>query len=59
MMTTFLRPLGIEWEHEDASVMLLDYLIDENNIDNIERDDVRMVQNLIKGHNPNKDSDKC
>lgn len=37
-----LRPLGIEWEHEDASVMLLDYLIDENHID-IERHDTRFV----------------
>ena len=45
------RPLGIHWEHEDASSMLLDYLIDENNID-IEQSDIRFVQSLIKGEIP-------
>lgn len=49
----------MEWEHEDASAMLLDYLIDQNHID-IERKDVRIVQSLIKGEIPqNFNHEKC
>ena len=51
------RVHNIEWEHEDASVMLLDYLIDQNNID-IEREDTKFVQRLIKGERPSFDNEK-
>lgn len=27
-MPLILKPLGIEWEHEDSSSMLLEYLVD-------------------------------
>ncbi len=53
----FFRPLGIQWEHEDASSMLLEYLIDQNHID-IEKKDVRFVQSLIKGEIPNNVNDE-
>ena len=36
------RQHGIEWEHEDASVMLFNYLVDENNID-LDRENIRFV----------------
>lgn len=32
--------------------MLLDYLIDQNNVDTISREDVRLVQSLIQGQVP-------
>lgn len=48
---SFIRQHGVEWEHEDASVMLMDYMIDENHID-IEKEDTRMVASLIKGSVP-------
>jgi hypothetical protein len=37
-----------KWHHEDASVMMLDYLMTDNNLD-WDTDDIRMVQSLIKG----------
>lgn len=40
------------WEHEDASKMLLEYLIDQNNLDCISKEDVRVVGDLIKGAYP-------
>ncbi|KAJ2518490.1 hypothetical protein H4217_003297 [Coemansia sp. RSA 1939] len=43
------RP-GIEWSHEMGSEMMLDYAIDENNID-IEDDDVKFIKRLIQGTN--------
>jgi hypothetical protein len=47
-----------DWEHEDASQQLLDYLVDENGID-IEKEDLRFVQSLIKGEKPaNLNSEK-
>jgi HD superfamily phosphohydrolase len=36
------------WCHEDGSLMMLDYLIDDNNID-IEKEDVQFIKDLIKG----------
>ena len=39
---------GIKWEHEDASEMLIDYLIDEQYID-LEPVSVRRIKRLIKG----------
>jgi hypothetical protein len=44
------RP-GDQWEHEDASIMLMEHIIDTNNID-IEREDVKIVGSLIKGEQP-------
>ncbi len=46
-MPRILKQYGMEWEHEDASVMLLEYLIDQNNLDCIEKSDVRLVGDLI------------
>lgn len=48
-MPKILQQYGMQWEHEDASVMLLDYLIDQNNIDCISKEDVRLVGDLIQG----------
>lgn len=42
LIVSYFRNYGIKWEHEDMSVDMLDYLIDDNNID-IERDDIRFV----------------
>ena len=44
------RP-GDKWEHEDASIMLMEHIIDTNNID-IEREDAKFVASLIKGEQP-------
>ncbi|KAJ1920169.1 hypothetical protein H4219_001542 [Mycoemilia scoparia] len=42
-----VRP-GYKWEHENASEMMLEYLIDDNNID-IEKDDINFIKDLIVG----------
>ncbi|KAI9499236.1 HD phosphohydrolase domain-containing protein [Zychaea mexicana] len=41
------RP-GIQWSHEQASEMMLEYLIDDNNID-IERNEINLIKDLIAG----------
>ncbi|KAI8140339.1 HD phosphohydrolase domain-containing protein [Fennellomyces sp. T-0311] len=41
------RP-GLDWSHEQASEMMLEYLIDDNNVD-IERDEVNLIKDLIAG----------
>ncbi|KAI9591511.1 HD phosphohydrolase domain-containing protein [Syncephalis fuscata] len=41
------RP-NVAWKHETASEMMLDYLIDDNNID-LESDEVRFIKDLIRG----------
>lgn len=46
MVIPTIKP-GIKWSHEDASEMMLDYLIDDNNID-IEKDQIRLIKSLIK-----------
>ncbi|CDW75436.1 hd phosphohydrolase domain-containing protein [Stylonychia lemnae] len=48
---------GIKWEHEDASVMMLQHLVDQNHID-IEQDDLNFVSKLIKGDVPSQDHPK-
>ncbi|TMW61785.1 hypothetical protein Poli38472_010848 [Pythium oligandrum] len=39
---------GSSYHHEEMSLKMVDYLVDENNID-LERDDIRFVQQLIVG----------
>ena len=51
------RNHNIKWEHEDASVMMLDHLIDDNHID-IDSSSVKFVQSLIKGTLPSVDNEK-
>jgi len=46
-----------QWEHEDASIELLKYLIDQNNID-MESKDVNFVGRLIKGDVKNEVEDE-
>lgn len=41
------RP-GFQWSHEQASEMMLEYLVDDNNID-IERDHLNLIKDLIAG----------
>jgi HD superfamily phosphohydrolase len=36
------------YHHEDMSLRMIDYMVDDNNID-LERDDVRFIQQLIVG----------
>ena len=57
MLNLPIRAHGITWEHEDASVMMLQHLVDENNID-IEKEDLNFVQRLIKGELPSADHPK-
>ena len=42
-----IRP-GFQWSHENASEMMLDYLIDDNNID-IEKHEINLIKDLIAG----------
>ncbi|KAJ9089749.1 hypothetical protein DSO57_1009500 [Entomophthora muscae] len=42
---------GEKWTHEQGSNMMLDYLIDDNNID-IEEDSIRLIKSLILGERP-------
>lgn len=39
---------GHGYHHEDMSLKMIEYMIDDNNID-IEQDDVRFIQQLIVG----------
>ncbi|KZS90930.1 HD-domain/PDEase-like protein, partial [Sistotremastrum niveocremeum HHB9708] len=41
------RP-DIKWVHEDASLMMFDFLVKDNNID-IAQDDINFIKDLIKG----------
>lgn len=41
------RP-NFQWSHEQASEMMLEYLIDDNNID-IEREHINLIKDLIAG----------
>lgn len=36
------------YHHEDMSLRMIEYMVDDNNID-LERDDVRFIQQLIVG----------
>lgn len=45
----------LNWSHEQCGVDLIEYVIDKNNIDNFEKSDIRMVQDLIIG----KPMDEC
>lgn len=38
-----------KWTHEDASMMLFEYLVDEYNID-LNKNDTLLIQNLINGY---------
>jgi hypothetical protein len=41
------RP-GFSWSHEQASEMMLEYLVDDNNID-MEKSDINFIKDLIAG----------
>lgn len=41
------RP-GLNWTHEKASEMMLEYLVEENNID-LDTSDVHLIKDLIAG----------
>ncbi|EFJ43683.1 hypothetical protein VOLCADRAFT_106690 [Volvox carteri f. nagariensis] len=38
-----------EWHHEIMSTRILEYLVDENNIEGIEQEDIRRISDFIKG----------
>lgn len=50
------RP-DVQFHHEDMSKQMLEYLIDENAID-IDREDVRFIQELIEGQPSKKNEDR-
>lgn len=39
---------GITYHHEDMSLRMIEYMVDENNIE-IERDDMHFIQQIIVG----------
>ncbi|KAI8393865.1 HD phosphohydrolase domain-containing protein [Radiomyces spectabilis] len=41
------RP-GFQWSHEEASEMMLEYMIDDNHID-LERENINLIKDLIAG----------
>lgn len=46
------------WEHEEASVMMLKYMIEENNLD-FDKNDIQFLENVIAPHKiPSYDSDR-
>jgi hypothetical protein len=53
-INTFRPGSGKKWSHEDGSIMMFDYLIDDNYID-MEPEDVRFVKDLINGHVPKQE----
>ncbi|KAL7754222.1 hypothetical protein RI367_000203 [Sorochytrium milnesiophthora] len=40
---------GASWSHEDASQMMLEYLIDDNHIEEIDQHQLKFIQRLIEG----------
>lgn len=40
---------SLNWTHEEASSMMFDYMVEQNNID-LEKSDVRLIQDLILGN---------
>ncbi|KAG2429438.1 hypothetical protein HYH02_014093 [Chlamydomonas schloesseri] len=38
-----------DWEHENMSAAILSHLVDENHIEDISGEDIRVIQSLIKG----------
>ena len=50
-----LKNLGInDWDHEEFGGRIIQNLIDENNIDFIDEDDLKMINSLIDGSNLRK-----
>ena len=45
--------LGDEWDHEKFGGEIIKYLIDENNIEGIDEDMLKMINSLIEGTNKN------
>ena len=47
----FIQPLfpDLNWSHEQQGVELIEYIIDNNHIDDFTKNDVRMIQDLIIG----------
>lgn len=52
----FVRP-QLNWRHEEMSIKMLEYLIDDNNID-LEEEDLRAVKDLILGTPKNSEEKK-
>lgn len=46
-MYPLIRP-GSNWTHEQASEMMLEYLVDDNNID-LDSSDIHFIKDLIAG----------
>ena len=50
-----LKRMGISWwDHEEFGGRILEYLIDDNNIDDIDKEMLKMINSLIEGNNINK-----
>ena len=47
----FLSSLGIKWEHENMSTDMLEYIVDDNNID-MSPDDLTKVKSMIVASHP-------
>ena len=51
-----LRP-PFTWSHEIGSAMLFEYLVDQNHLD-VETEDIRIINNLVRGKSPKQDHEK-
>ena len=51
-----INSLGLngKWDHEEFGGKIIEYLIDDNNIDGIDKDMLKMINSLIDGTNLNK-----
>ena len=50
-----LKYIGItDWDHEEFGGKILQYLIDDNNIEDIDEDMLKMINSLISGNNLHK-----
>lgn len=47
--SNYHRSPGTTWKHEDASEMMLDYLVRDNNIE-LQPDEVDFIKDLISGN---------
>ncbi|GIL78863.1 hypothetical protein Vretimale_147 [Volvox reticuliferus] len=51
----FLKRRGHQgWTHEDMSIKMLEYMLEDNNIEGIDKSDARFIESLIKGVKPSE-----
>jgi HD superfamily phosphohydrolase len=51
----WLHRRHINWKHEQMSCCMLEWMVDDNGLDCVDRTDLRIMEQMILGHMPEKD----